>query len=88
MRNEHNSFGNIETCPPTPAEPRISEGSMFNLDSGSVVRSLNWTFRLKKQASIQGSPTNVRLSHTHTGKCIRRFVGIYAYCRYFIDRKW
>ena len=21
----------------------------------------------------------------HTGKCIRRFGGIYAYCRYFID---
>ena len=27
-------------------------------------------------------------THTHTGKCIRRFAGIYAYCRYFIDRKW
>ena len=24
----------------------------------------------------------------HTGKCIRQFGGIYAYCRYFIDRKW
>ena len=24
----------------------------------------------------------------HSGKCIRRFAGIYAYCRYFIDRKW
>ena len=24
----------------------------------------------------------------HTGKCIRRFGGIYAYCRCFIDRKW
>ena len=24
----------------------------------------------------------------HTGKCIRRFAGIYAYCRCFIDRKW
>ena len=24
----------------------------------------------------------------HTGKCIRRLAGIYAYCRYFIDRKW
>ena len=23
-----------------------------------------------------------------TGKCIRRFSGIYAYYRYFIDRKW
>ena len=27
-------------------------------------------------------------AQTHTGKCIRRFAGIYAYCRYFIDRKW
>ena len=27
-------------------------------------------------------------SHFHTGKCIRRFAGIYADCRYFIDRKW
>ena len=26
--------------------------------------------------------------YVHTGKCIRRFGGIYAYCRYFIDRKW
>ena len=25
---------------------------------------------------------------SQTGKCIRRFVGIYAYCRYLIDRKW
>ena len=25
-------------------------------------------------------------AQTHTGKCIRRFAGIYAYCRYFIDR--
>ena len=24
----------------------------------------------------------------HTGKCIRRFAGIYVYCRYFIDWKW
>ena len=22
--------------------------------------------------------------HQHTGKCIRRFGGIYAYCRYFV----
>ena len=26
--------------------------------------------------------------HIYTGKCIRRFGGIYANCRYFIDRKW
>ena len=28
------------------------------------------------------------LINHHTGKCICRFAGIYAYCRYFIDRKW
>ena len=28
-----------------------------------------------------------RIKGNHTGKCIRRFGGIYAYCRYFIDRK-
>ena len=28
------------------------------------------------------------MQRDHTGKCIRRFGGIYAYCRYFIDRKW
>ena len=27
------------------------------------------------------------LQNVHTGKCIRRFGGIYAYCRYSIDRK-
>ena len=27
-------------------------------------------------------------SDIHTGKCIRRLGGIYAYCGYFIDRKW
>ena len=26
-----------------------------------------------------------RLPYNHTGKCIRRFGGIYAYCPYFID---
>ena len=24
----------------------------------------------------------------HTGKCIRRFAGIYTYCQYFIHRMW
>ena len=28
------------------------------------------------------------IDHIHTGKCIRRFGGIYAYYRYFIDQKW
>ena len=29
-----------------------------------------------------------KVNRYHTGKCIRRFGGIYTYCRYFIDRKW
>ena len=28
------------------------------------------------------------VNHSHTGKCIRRFGGINASWRYFIDRKW
>ena len=28
------------------------------------------------------------IHYIHTGKCIRRFGGIYAYCWHFIDRKW
>ena len=31
--------------------------------------------------------SNMPLSLVHTGKCIRQFDGIYAYCRYFVDRK-
>ena len=27
-------------------------------------------------------------SYSHNGKGIRRFAGIYAYCRYFIKQKW
>ena len=39
---------------------------------------------LRQQMQANGK----NLSHLHTGKCIRRFGGIYAYCWYFIDRKW
>ena len=28
------------------------------------------------------------LNYYHTGKCIFRFAGIYAYCRFFIERVW
>ena len=42
----------------------------------------------KKDIFYSNSYENV---YSHTGKCIRRFGGINAYCRYFImfiDRKW
>ena len=32
--------------------------------------------------------TLYQMGHLHTGKCIRRFADIYAYCRYFIGHKW
>ena len=37
---------------------------------------------------ISGCDSAISSAKEHTGKCIRRFGGIYAYCRYFIDRKW
>ena len=46
----------------------------------------------KKQMIFSGDTNigrkNVKLILNHTGKCIRRFAGIYTYCWYFIDRKW
>ena len=35
-----------------------------------------------------GKILKIKLYKQHTGKSIRRFAGIYAYCRYLIDRKW
>ena len=50
----------------------------------STVSKLNKSFyrgaQLKTYNKVAGKQ--------HTGKCIRRFGGVYAYCRYFIDRKW
>ena len=31
--------------------------------------------------------TRYNVPHRHTGKCIRRFGGNYAYCRYLIDKE-
>ena len=36
----------------------------------------------------QKTDSSKDVSCIHTGKCKRRFGGVYAYCRYFIDRKW
>ena len=41
----------------------------------------------KVQWDVWSKDVQISPEH-HTGKCIRRFAGIYAYCRYFIDRKW
>ena len=43
----------------------------------------------KHQKAFKDNATSAAIIYWyHTGKCIRRFAGIYAYCRYFIDRKW
>ena len=42
----------------------------------------------KKLLKILLSKSFLEESIRDTGKCIRQFAGIYAYCRYFIDQKW
>ena len=50
----------------------------LNLDNDVVSESI--------QDSVSDTNQDINAS-IHTGKCLRRFGGIYAYCRYFIDRK-
>ena len=47
-----------------------------------------WVYLLMKWYICGMALENDRMCQVHTGKCIRRIGGIYAYCRYFIDRKW
>ena len=52
--------------------------------------------KVLKSKDVDKGPTKEKKDHGlttgkviyHTSKCRRRFGGIYAYCRYFIDRKW
>ena len=46
-----------------------------------IVVALSWRF-MNHQDYLRIT------TYGHTGKCKRRFGGIYAYCRYFIGRKW
>ena len=52
--------------------------------NGFAVDTYNW----QVYALLWNFDTRLLLGKNHTGKCIRRFGGIYANCRYFIDRKW
>ena len=65
-------------------------GFIVDVYSGKVIQKVNTVLpTFSNQCVItrrNGNKQNFRLYH-HTGKCIRRFAGIYAYCRYFIDRK-
>ena len=49
-----------------------------------MLHDLNMDIMSYEIVNLEGCGT----FRSHTGKCIRRFAGIYAYCRYFIDRKW
>ena len=42
---------------------------------------------LKNDSDVETYSSIASNPFDHTGKCIRRFGGIYAYCRYLIDRK-
>ena len=54
-----------------------------------VLASIYLRFKVQAKAPEKYNLLNVILEQLfHTGKCIRRFGGIYAYCRYFKDRKW
>ena len=55
----------------------------FNLDKCDIVLSAQIE---TYQRSL--NLFDVEMGKSHTGKCICRFVGIYAYCRYFIDLMW
>ena len=71
-----------------PSQARICE----NLNSEcltSYARSYkNLTVNISHLMLDQNKAVIISHLMLHTGKCIRRFGGIYAYCRYFIDRKW
>ena len=47
-----------------------------------------WIIRCCGISSCVHHTASFNILQIHTGKCICRFAGIYAYCWYFIDRKW
>ena len=66
---------------------QLTMKNLFCMNTLLTDAKLRSAFRLINiilAVSVQYSRNTVRLS----GKCIRRFAGIYAYCRYFIDRNW
>ena len=70
--------------------PFISQELLdFNADSGliRIVSTGDWVGGQDVKAGGDNAECQV-CEEVHNGKCIRRFGGIYAYCRYFIDRKW
>ena len=62
----------------------VNHASIRGPDKSAHTRRLTWPLLLQNVIGTEFSC----VSSYHTGKCIRRFAGIYAYCRYCIDRKW
>ena len=69
-------------------------GTVLSLQTSlSLTRNMNVTvakelyYIFSKILNFDSGNFSLTLS-IHTGKCIRRFAGIYAYCRCFIDQKW
>ena len=67
------------------ASNTITESQIAAMFSGNLSED-EADYTLVEHPSSPLPPYSPPLSHN--GKCIRRFGGIYAYCRYFIDRKW
>ena len=77
---------------------QYTRGSKYDFDEWAANGCTGWSYKevfpyFLKSEDIQIDELKKSKFHStggpiHTGKCIRRFAGIYAYCRYFIDRKW
>ena len=80
----------------TTLNSKINKGGKFHLrhkwvwSHGVHVRKLlaGWSYVTITAQQVGAYVTITARYGYHTGKCIRRFAGIYAYCQYFIDRKW
>ena len=61
---------------------------LINVKMPTIVGILTFMSRINFLLSlVEHGKSFITLGPDHTGKCIRRFGGIYTYCRYFIDRK-
>ena len=60
----------------------------FNKFNNTGARMLDSIYHMTNTLKSHFWRKNVIILSLCTGKYIRRFGGIYAYSRYFIDRKW
>ena len=65
--------------------PTVCGPGLFRCDDGKCISDRE---RCDTYRDCSDGADEINCGKLHTGKCIRRFGGIYAYCRYFIDRKW